>query len=136
MNVLLMDDEKITCSIVAEFLKSLGNSVRVADEEQEIMREVEHCSVDLVISDIGLPRMDGLLLVHSIQEKNPTLPVVLMSSFIDDEVLERAAQEGVDRVLRKPVKSVELRALVEDIDERLHSRQQLSVSRGGTAFAR
>jgi len=128
MNVLLMDDEKITCSIVAEFLKTLGNSVQIADEEQEIMREVEHHSVDLVISDIGLPRMGGLRLAHNIQEKNPALPIILMSSFIDDDVLEKSAQEGVERVLRKPVKPAELKKLVIEMEDRLCGQSQFPLA--------
>ena len=57
----------------------------------------------LILSDINMPGMDGLRLLHEIRTKWPTIPVMMVTAYGDDERRRRAAAEGAVGFLSKPV---------------------------------
>ena len=57
----------------------------------------------LILSDINMPGMDGLRLLHEIRTKWPTIPVMMVTAYGDDERRRRAAEEGAVDFLSKPV---------------------------------
>jgi CheY-like chemotaxis protein len=57
----------------------------------------------LILSDINMPGMDGLQLLHEIRRRWPHLPVMMVTAYGDDERRQQAAEEGVFDFLSKPV---------------------------------
>ena len=112
MRVLMIDDETVACSTVEKILAGSGNSLECTGSWEIALQEIKNQSVDLVITDIGLPRMEGFQLAHTINVRKPNLPIIMMSEFIDDDIIERAAQEGITKLLRKPVVPRELQDAV------------------------
>jgi len=55
-----------------------------------------------VLSDLQMPEMDGLALVHAIREIDPGIPLLAMGGLIDERTAKELAANGVDEVLRKP----------------------------------
>jgi DNA-binding response OmpR family regulator len=78
--VLIVDDETAIQETVAELLTDEGYAVRCAGDGIEALREVEREDFDLVITDVMMPRLDGVALVRELRFRGYGLPVVLMSA--------------------------------------------------------
>jgi CheY-like chemotaxis protein len=93
--ILVVDDDELVRRVVAELLEDLAFSVIEANSGRAaliLMRE--RTELDLVISDLNTPEMDGLQLVEELKSMRPSLPVILMSG--------RPYRDRADPFLAKP----------------------------------
>lgn len=101
--VLVVDDSVTTRTMEQNVLQSLGYRVVAAADGLEAWRLLDRQVVDLVLTDVEMPRLDGLELARRIRARPDTaeLPVVAVSSRGSDEDLEAGFLAGVDAYLRK-----------------------------------
>jgi CheY-like chemotaxis protein len=78
--VLVVDDEPAIREVVAEVLKDHGYVVRQAADGRQALAVMARDDVDLVLSDVQMPHLDGAALAHRIRRHGHTVPVVLMSA--------------------------------------------------------
>src|SRR4029453_4760503 len=79
--VLVVDDEKMIREILADFLSLEGFWVRTAEDGAAALAELERHPYDLVISDLKMPRMDGIELLEQINRASPNVLTVIMTGF-------------------------------------------------------
>ena len=75
----------------------------------------EH-SLILILSDINMPGMDGLRLLHEIKQRWPHFPVMMVTAYGDEERRRRAADEGAVDFLSKPVDFLYLKRRLQDFN--------------------
>jgi CheY-like chemotaxis protein len=112
--VLVVDDEEAVSRLVARFLTHLGYTVLQAASGEEAMALVRlrQPPVDLVLSDVVMPGMDGTELARLVLSECPGPGVVLMTGQLPREI-ERVNVGGrIVRVLRKPLDLDQLQALL------------------------
>jgi two-component system chemotaxis response regulator CheV len=121
VTVLLADDSSMMRRMLERSLRDahFGNVIVVDDGQQALEKLIELADgaslPDMVVTDIEMPRMDGLCLTKCIRE-NPRLaqlPVIVFSSLVSDDNLKKGEAVGANRQLTKP----QLPRLVETIDE-------------------
>ena len=95
--VLVVEDEPVIRELMAILLEDEGYIVRQAVDGLQALEMLEQHGVDLVLSDVKMPRLDGASLVHRLRSRGDAIPVVLMSALYAEVDLP-----GV-RFLRKPV---------------------------------
>ena len=95
--VLVVEDEPVIRELMAILLEEEGYTVRQATDGLEALETVERHPVDLVLSDVKMPRLDGASLAHQLRARGDPLPVVLMSA-----VYAEVDLPGV-QFLRKPI---------------------------------
>lgn len=126
VKVLLADDSRMMRKMLEDSLRraDFKDLVLATDGEEawtKLNELLESASLpDIVVTDIEMPRMDGLHLTRRIKQ-NPRLkdiPVIVFSSLVSDDNLKKGKQVGADRQLTKP----QLAHLVEAIDELLQAR--------------
>jgi CheY-like chemotaxis protein len=78
--VLVVDDEPAIREVVACMLEDEGYAVKQATDGLEALREIEAEEIDLVLSDVKMPRLDGAALVQGLRRRKLAVPVVLMSA--------------------------------------------------------
>ncbi len=78
--VLVVDDEPAIREVVACMLEDEGYSVRQATDGLEALQEMEAEEIDLVLSDVKMPGLDGAALVQGLRRRRLAVPVVLMSA--------------------------------------------------------
>ncbi len=83
--VLVVEDEPAIREVVADLLEGEGYAVRQAADGLEAIDELEVDDVDLVLSDVRMPRLDGPALARRLRRHGSAVPVVLMSA-VDVEV--------------------------------------------------
>ncbi len=102
-NVLLVEDDDDSREIMAEVLAVAGYSVHSVASGPEALRRLAESSVDVVVTDLGMPGMGGLEMARAAREIAPTVPVVLVTGWAEHQDIERARGREVDAVLVKPV---------------------------------
>ncbi len=102
MRVLLVDDEGSLLLTLAANLELEGFEVTLADSGEKALDIVSRQEIDLVLTDIRMPGMSGVELFHRIRGLRPEMPVVLMTAFALEELVDQALSRGAFTVLPKP----------------------------------
>jgi PAS domain S-box-containing protein len=106
VRILVADDDLGICKTMKEILESEGCSVETASDGEEALRRIADGHFDLVLSDVVMPKMDGYDLYKAILERQPGLPVLMMTAFHydKDHIIKRSRMEGLEGVIfKKPV---------------------------------
>jgi len=114
--ILVVDDDADVCSSVAEILSAEGASTITTACGSEALRYVGERRIDLVLSDVFMPDMDGYDLFERLSKAYPELPVVLMTAYYYDKnhVLKRSKVGGLkDVIFKKPIKPSRLLELID-----------------------
>ena len=114
LQILLVDDEKIVHSTLTDYLKDVGHQVKSAYNGQEALQELEggH-DFHLVLVDVRMPGMNGLELLEKVQSIDPDLAVVIITGHGNFEMAIQALRMGAADFLPKPIKFLELEAVLE-----------------------
>ena len=112
LNILLVDDEEIIHTALSPFLRDLGHTVYDAYDGAAALEMIGTNEYDIVLTDIQMPRMDGFTLLEKINEIQPDLAVVIITAHGDMEMVIRALRMGAADFLTKPVKLVEIEAVI------------------------
>jgi len=123
MNILLVDDEPDLAASLGDVLREEGHSVDVASDGEAAMARLATRPFHLVVSDVRLPKVDGLTLLRNIRRDFPSTEVVLMTAYgsIGDAVTAMK-DEAVD-YLTKPFDVGALVTAVERVDDRRRARE-------------
>jgi signal transduction histidine kinase len=102
--VLLVEDEEAVRTIIARLLESEGYQVLTAADGQEALDilRLDTERVDLVITDVAMPTMNGRELAEQLARRRPGLPILFMSGYTDDEMVRRGLIEPDHPFLSKP----------------------------------
>ena len=107
-SILVVDDEPNYLIILSELLRDEGFEVFTAPGGREGLGIVNEVDLDLVITDMQMPGMDGLQLLEKIKERNTHLPVIMITAFAEVEKAVAAMQAGAFNYLSKPFSNDEL----------------------------
>lgn len=107
-SILIVDDEPNYLIVLSELLRDEGFEVFTASSGTDAMAQVAEVDLDLVITDMQMPGMDGLQLLEKIKEKNPNLPVIMITAYAEVEKAVAAMQAGAFNYLSKPFSNDEL----------------------------
>jgi two-component system cell cycle sensor histidine kinase/response regulator CckA len=100
--ILLVDDDPVVRSSVAQMLEQLGHEVLTAEEGRAaLLRLDERSDVDLLITDLAMPGLDGAGLLREVSRRFPTLPRILITGLAADA--EAGLIKTADAVLPKPI---------------------------------
>lgn len=94
--VLVVDDDQSLCDLLAETLIEAGYAVRCAHDGEAAWLAIQSQSPDLILSDIIMPRLDGISLARRLAETGSSIPIILMSSTV------AAVPEVSGAVVQKP----------------------------------
>lgn len=112
--IFLVDDDDGSREAMAKTLERVGYDVRAFPDAQEALDRMRSGDpVDVVVSDVRMPGMDGYSLLRQVRAEWPGLPFLLVTAFADVEDAVAALQGGADDYLTKPVKVQELRQRVQ-----------------------
>lgn len=114
ISVLYVEDEKDVREFTSNLLSSLLKKVYTAQDGQEgldLFKE-NQSNIDLIISDINMPKMNGLVMCEQIKIINKDIPLVITSAHNDTNFLKKAIEVGVNTYAMKPI---DLYQLIESI---------------------
>jgi CheY-like chemotaxis protein len=110
--ILVVEDEAITRNALADTLRREGQEVIEAADGVQALSLLNKCPVDLVITDLTLPRANGCELVAKIRSKRPHIPILLISAYLSQEV-GQIIFDGSAEFMQKPIDPPDLIAAVQ-----------------------
>jgi DNA-binding NtrC family response regulator len=124
--ILVVDDEVNARTALAELLREEGYAVETAADGFKALPKLEELEPDLVLTDIKMPGLDGMELMHKVHERDPETVVVLMTAFGDVATAVKAMRAGASDYLTKPVNMDELVVVLGREIERRRLRAEAS----------
>lgn len=104
LRALVVDDDDDIRLLICRALQRVGFEVRdFSDGESLIAQPAELAQAHVVISDIGLPGVDGIDVCTSLRRYFPELPVILVTAFRDEALEHRAHAAGARQIMTKPL---------------------------------
>ena len=107
MKILVVDDDRTTRKLLSLYLKGNGFDVMTAENGLDAIEKLGGGSVNLVVTDLNMPYMDGIEFIRTMKTNPDTghIPVLMITTEDDDEERKRATDAGADGYLIKPVTS-------------------------------
>ncbi|MGB9738489.1 MAG: response regulator [Chloroflexus aggregans] len=108
--IMIVDDYMPSHRLMSFVLEQHGYTVVTAADGEQALRRLEQFAVDLVVTDLTMPRMDGIELVRAIRadERYATLPIIMITASPKEQDEVKAAGVGVNAFLTKPFDSDDL----------------------------
>jgi DNA-binding NtrC family response regulator len=100
--ILVVDDERTTLDALSTILHREGHTVLTALSGKEVIEQLEEEEVDLILSDVKMPRMDGLALLRHVKAQHADIVVMMMSGHQDVAAAVEAMKAGAFDYLIKP----------------------------------
>jgi len=113
-NILIVDDEANTLASLARAFRLAGHEATVCDNAARALELAQAEPFDLILSDVVMPRRDGLALLEDLKTAGVTTPVVMMSGQAHIEMAVRATRLGALDFLEKPLSTEKLLVTVEN----------------------
>ena len=124
-SILYVEDEKNVQHELSDFLAMYCKTLHIADNGIEGLTNFKEFSPSLVISDIKMPKMNGLEMVRKIYDENPDVFVIFTTAFSDILYLQEALELQVDGYLLKPIDLDQLDRKIDKITNQLFMRKEL-----------
>jgi signal transduction histidine kinase/ActR/RegA family two-component response regulator len=116
VRVLAVDDDQDALTLVSEILESVGATVITAPSAQDALAKLQREPVDVLVSDVGMPRMDGFTFIRLVREdRHPSIrhtPAAALTAYARSDDRTRALEAGFQMHLAKPIDPDELIAAV------------------------
>ena len=128
--ILIADDEIASREALGELLTRWGHQIEEADDGNQALKRAIESLPDVIITDLVMPRMDGLWLLRALREEVPHVPVILLTGRGTIDAAVEAIREGAYDFLEKPLDGHRLRLVLERALEKRETLQQVASLRG------
>jgi CheY-like chemotaxis protein len=119
--VLVVDDEQGIRDMLARHLRFVGHEVLRAGNGREALEILERQCVDVVVTDLVMPEMDGVALMRALREGYPTVPFIAITGHVELRHLLTAMRLGAEDCLFKPLRDL---SELEEVIARLVARNR------------
>ena len=112
--VLIVDDNEDLLETFSMILKRRGFCVETAENGASAVDKFKEHSFDVTLMDIVMPEMNGVEAFRKIREMHPGAPVILMTAYSEEELIQTARDEGAHRIVHKPIRIDRLIELIKE----------------------
>lgn len=118
MNILIIEDDKVTLKTLQSSIENLGHKVLIAETSEEAINLIVDEKMDLIISDIMMPGISGLSLVSVLRTVHLCkTPIIMMSVLNNKALLDAAFEAGANDFIAKPFAIEELKDKIRKYDK-------------------
>lgn len=119
VRLLIAEDEPDTREAIARFLQDYGAEVTAVGSAREALDRIAEGGFDVLVSDIGMPGMDGYELIRTLRAREEgsgrSLPAVAVTAFAQEEDRQRVLREGYSEYVPKPVNTARLISILREL---------------------
>ena len=117
LKLLFVEDEEDLVEIITDTLQKLeANFLTAKNGEEALELLANNSDIDVVITDINMPVMNGLVMITQMQKIGYTMPIIIMSAHTEIDYINKAKELGVDNYLLKPFDFIKFIDLVTNLD--------------------
>jgi DNA-binding NtrC family response regulator len=113
--LLAVDDNRSLVEALGDVFETRGYSVDIAFDGEQAVERVRNATYDCILMDIRMPKMSGVDAFKEIKKLSPATPVILMTAYSVQDLIDEALAEGVFAVIHKPVVIDQIFAMIEEL---------------------
>ena len=83
-NILVADDDRTIAHLIREIIERRGSTALVAYDGEQALKIFNNFKVDLIITDLKMPHVDGMNLIKTIRDMNSTIPIIVITGYGSD----------------------------------------------------
>lgn len=127
MRIIVIEDEVKIREGLARLIESQTNHIVVGEaaDGEEGMEMILRFKPDLIITDIQMPKKNGIELIQEVREKNISAHVVILSGYSEFEYAQKAIRYGVDEYLLKPLGADDVQAMIHKIEDKIQQSEMM-----------
>jgi two-component system, OmpR family, response regulator MprA len=125
--VLVVEDDEAIADVLRRSLRAEGHEVKSAGDGAEALSAAEQFTPDLVVLDLGLPRLDGIEVLRRLRADGSDVPVLILTARTETEDRVEGLDTGADDYLPKPFERAELLARIRALLRRRPPRGSASI---------
>lgn len=118
IRVLYAEDDLEVQESVVKLLNIIFKVIHIANNGKEALEIFNNEKIDLVITDINMPKMNGIELIEEVKKRDHTIPTLVISAHGDLNIMFNAIQAGIDGFIIKPIKMDQFMASVRKVVEK------------------
>jgi CheY-like chemotaxis protein len=103
LSILVVDDNPSMARSLGDILDIKGFEVQTAGSGAEALMILRDHPVDILLTDVKMPDMNGVALYRETRKNHPSLTTILMTAYAANDLIEQGINEGIKTVLTKPV---------------------------------
>jgi DNA-binding NtrC family response regulator len=115
--ILVVDDNQDLLETFAMILKRRGYNVQTALNGLSAIDKFKEQEFDVTLMDIVMPEMNGVDAFKKIKEMRPDAPIILMTAYSDEELIQSAKDEGARQIIHKPIRIDQLMELINVVSD-------------------
>ena len=115
LTLLFVEDEEDLLEIISDTFIKLEANFRVAKNGKEALEVLANNKIDILVTDINMPVMNGLDLIKNVKENYPNMPIIVMTAHTEAEYIQKAKDLGVEEYLIKPFDFIKFIELVTEV---------------------
>ncbi len=124
-SILFVDDEQVTRESISMFINRVSSENFICADGKEALETYKNNKIDIILSDINMPQMNGIELAKKIKEINPEQAIILVTAHNDSEHLLDAINLGVDGYIIKPIFVDKLFDKIMEVYEKISLKQKV-----------
>jgi CheY-like chemotaxis protein len=115
VSILLVDDDAGMVDTLTDIFEAVHYRVLAAGSGAAAMAELTRKPFDVVLMDIQMPDLNGVQALRAIKDRAPDLPVIMMTAYTRDELVQEAERISGRAVLRKPLDVGEVLSMIAEV---------------------
>jgi diguanylate cyclase (GGDEF)-like protein len=119
LNILIVEDEKETGLIIQQFLQGLCANAYLAYDGEEGYALFVQYPIDIILTDIAMPRLNGIEMSRRIRKENTEIPIIITTAYVDENFMLEAIELNITHYHIKPLKINKLLKQLEKIAKNL-----------------
>jgi len=123
LSVLYVEDNVETQDEIAFFLQKRVKNLFIASNGLDGLQCFDTNKIDIIVSDIQMPYLNGIEMAQKIKESAPELPIIFITAFNDPFYLQKAKEIGVLNYIQKPTDLMELFMALSSIAKKLQTKK-------------
>src|SRR5438105_5170153 len=127
--ILVVDDDESTRELFAELLQRWGYDVEQTGDGHDALKLAAELHPDVIISDLVMPKLDGLALTRALREETPETPVIIITGKGTIDAAVEAVREGVFDFVEKPLDPARLKVILQRALEKKETLHEMQVLR-------
>ncbi|MDP6698456.1 MAG: response regulator [Candidatus Latescibacteria bacterium] len=131
MDILIIDDEEIVRRTLQRYVEHRGDTPFLAANGRCGIELLQRQSIDLVITDMRMPDIDGMGVLQQVRDHHAEIPVIVVTGYADTDMAIQAVNEGAFAFLQKPILSDALNTRIDEALADLTQRRQQSAHLAG-----
>lgn len=116
MKILIVDDDKTTRRLLSLYLKGKGYETITAENGLEAMEKVGTEDINLIVTDLNMPYMDGIELTRTLKSSSwSNIPILMVTTEADEQEKKKGMEAGVEDYLVKPANANQIHESIKKI---------------------